>query len=420
MNENEKKYLLEESKVFCMAPWIHMHVWPNGKTFPCCLSDHEVADYGNTNDNTLNELWNSNLAKELRTNMINDKPSKTCARCYELEEDSDAYTLRINMNTKFGNNHFDKVKNTKPDGSHDDINFTYMDFRFSNLCNMSCRTCSPTFSTKWYDDYIKLFGEVDNEIAETKYIQLKNKTGFMEELWPLLDTVEEVYWAGGEPLITDAHWDIMNYWIETGRAQDINILYTTNFSNLYYKKQCVLDLWKHFKSVQVSASLDASHEHAAYIRKGTVWENIVNNRIQMQKETPEIEFDITPTVSMMNVWHLPDFHREWVELGYIKPASMRINNLLDPRYFCMQVLPLDFKKEVTDKWMKHIEFIKNHKDYDPNYRWEESVIGMLAFLNKQDRSYLLPDTIAELEQWDIVRKENWYDVLSELNFMKDN
>ena len=122
----------------------------------------------------------------------------------------------------------------------------------------------------------------------------------------------------------------------------------------------------------------------------------------------------------MNVWHLPDFHREWVELGYIKPASMRINNLLDPRYFCMQVLPLDFKKEVTDKWMKHIEFIKNHKDYDPNYRWEESVIGMLAFLNKQDRSHLLPDTIAELEQWDIVRKENWYDVLSELNFMKDN
>jgi hypothetical protein len=45
---------------------------------------------------------------------------------------------------------------------------------------------------------------------------------------------------------------------------------------------------------------------------------------------------------------------------------------------------------------------------------------MLAFLNKQDRSHLLPDTIAELEQWDIVRKENWYDVLSELNFMKDN
>ena len=65
---------------------------------------------------------------------------------------------------------------------------------------MSCPVVEPTFSTQWYDDYMKEYGYVDPSDAEQKYIQLKNKPGFMDELWPLLDTVEEVYWAGGEPL----------------------------------------------------------------------------------------------------------------------------------------------------------------------------------------------------------------------------
>ncbi|NBT42168.1 MAG: hypothetical protein EBT20_17165, partial [Alphaproteobacteria bacterium] len=89
-----------------------MHVWPNGRAFPCCLAEHMDGDYGNTNQQTLHELWNSDLAKSLRRNMLDDKPSRACVRCYELEKDSDAYTLRINLNNKFGPKHFDKVRAT--------------------------------------------------------------------------------------------------------------------------------------------------------------------------------------------------------------------------------------------------------------------------------------------------------------------
>lgn len=42
-----KKYSkLYNSKVFCMMPWIHTHVWPSGNAFPCCMSDITVV-YGN-------------------------------------------------------------------------------------------------------------------------------------------------------------------------------------------------------------------------------------------------------------------------------------------------------------------------------------------------------------------------------------
>ena len=419
-NQQERTdYLLTQSKVFCMAPWIHMHVWPNGRAFPCCLAEHMVGEYGNTNQQTLKELWNSELATALRRNMLSDKPSKACVRCYELEKDSDAYTLRINLNNKFGSKHFDKVIKTHSDGTHDEVNFSYMDFRFSNLCNMSCRSCSPTFSTQWYDDYIKEYGYVDPSDAEQKYIQLKNKPGFMNELWPLLDTVEEVYWAGGEPLVTGVHWDIMNHWVETGQSETMTINYTTNFSQLYYKRQCVLDLWKKFKSVSVAASLDGAHERGEWIRKGTIWKNIVANRQLMLEQTPHIPFQITPTCSMMNVHHLPDFHREWVELGFVDPHNVRINNLLHPKYYCMQVLPSYFKDEVSNKWYEHIEWITNHERYNSHDDWASSAYGLIDFLNKQDHSDQLKNTNREFNRWDRVRNENWRDILPELAFVDE-
>ena len=417
----DKDFLLNESKTFCLSPWIHMHVWPNGRAFPCCLADPSKPDYGNTNINTLKELWNSETARRLRKNMLNNKASPECTRCYRLESDGDAHTLRKNMNYKY-RHHYDKVLTTKEDGYHEEMNFTYMDFRFSNLCNMSCRSCSPTFSTQWYDDFVKRFGSVPKDLAERKFIQLKNKKGFEDELWPYLDTVEEVYWAGGEPMITDTHWKIMNYWVETGHAENISILYTTNFSQLEYKRQNILDLWPKFKNVTVSASLDAMGPHAEFIRKGTVWSDIEANRRLMIERTPDIEFDICPTVSLMNVLHLPDFIEDWTRKGLIKPGNVRINNLLDPDYFCTQILPTEYKQRVTKRWKELLVWVASLNNFDDS-KWPGSEFltacnGLIRFMNKElpeeDCVKHLKQTKLEFDGWDQVRNEKWHEAIPEL------
>ena len=140
---------------------------------------------------------------------------------------------------------------------------------------------------------------------------------------------------------------------------------------------------------------------------------------EMIEKCPEIYFEITPTVSMMNVWHLPDFHEDWIEKGFLQPGAVRINNLLDPKYFCMQVLPDDFKKEVTDKWLTHIEKVSNMPAYNTGINWVNEAHGMLHFLNKQNRSELISTTIREWETWDSVRNEKWYDALPELKFLEN-
>jgi radical SAM protein with 4Fe4S-binding SPASM domain len=79
---NKEKLL--NSKTFCMLPWIHMHIWPAGTTYPCCMA-HPDGALGSTKHQTLKEIWNGEPMKKLRLDMINDNTNLMCRRCYELE-----------------------------------------------------------------------------------------------------------------------------------------------------------------------------------------------------------------------------------------------------------------------------------------------------------------------------------------------
>ena len=71
----------------------------------------------------------------------------------------------------------------------------------------------------------------------------------------------------------------------------------------------MFDIWKKFDNVAVGASLDAMGPRAEYIRKGTKWDTVEKNRRQMMEICPDVDFYISPTLSIMNVWHIPDFHK---------------------------------------------------------------------------------------------------------------
>jgi MoaA/NifB/PqqE/SkfB family radical SAM enzyme len=59
----DKAELLKKNRAFCILPWIHMHVWPNGNAMPCCIAD-STKPFGNLKENTIEEVWNSENYKE--------------------------------------------------------------------------------------------------------------------------------------------------------------------------------------------------------------------------------------------------------------------------------------------------------------------------------------------------------------------
>ena len=401
-----KKYSkLYNSKVFCMMPWIHTHVWPSGKAFPCCMSDSTV-EYGNLNDNSLEEIWNNEKYRQLRKNMINDDETKECSRCYEMEK-SNIFTLRKMVNKHYIE-HWDRVETTQEDGTVEELNMGYMDIRVSNICNFKCRTCGPELSSGWYEDHIKLYSQPLNP----RIMNIANNEKFWKELQPLLLTVEEACWAGGEPIITEEHYKVLDFWIEN-KMKDVRLRYTTNFSNLYFKEKSILEYWNSFNDVRIAASLDGMGKRGELIRAGMKWDVIEKNRKQMLKECPDVYFEITPTVSIMNVYHLPDFHKDWIERGLLEPQNVRINILTYPEDYRIQIIPPKERKKFIDKYTEHIKWIDDNFGAGAAKSGFESV---LDFLQQENYENLIPEFISRNKGLDELRNESLFEICPELEF----
>ena len=151
----QDKFLLSESKNFCIYPWIHMHAWPTGEAYPCCHATHSPV-YGNTRKETLADVWNGSHMRQLRQDMLSDTPNETCRKCHE-QEDSGFFSGRQSANKHHGH-HIDRVHRTQSDGTFNEFEMTYWDIRFSNLCNLKCRSCGHIFSSQWYQDQAKIAG----------------------------------------------------------------------------------------------------------------------------------------------------------------------------------------------------------------------------------------------------------------------
>ena len=113
---------LIKSDVFCIIPWIHMHAFPDGRAYPCCLSEpqHPV---GNLNRQSMKEVWNDQPMRDMRRNMLNEQPCKECTKCYEQEK-SKLFSMRESSNKNFGH-HVGLVDQTTDTGEFQDFKLRY-------------------------------------------------------------------------------------------------------------------------------------------------------------------------------------------------------------------------------------------------------------------------------------------------------
>jgi MoaA/NifB/PqqE/SkfB family radical SAM enzyme len=367
---------LTESKTFCMMPWTHMHAFPDGRAYPCCLSidRHPVGDL---HKNTLREVWNDQPMRDMRVKMLADEPTRECVKCYE-QEDAGFFSMRNSSNKAFGH-HIGIVEDTKPDGTYDDFKMRYYDIRFSNLCNFKCRSCGSIFSSNWYKDEEKMFGPRPYpQIA----IAGRHKDDMWEQMQEHIPHLEQIYFAGGEPLIMEEHYRILRELVDR-KMFHVRLQYNTNFSELKFKGQDVLELWNLFDDVSVGASLDGSYARGEYIRKGQNWAETVENRERMLKVCPKVDFYVSSTVSIFNVLHIPDFHREWVDLGLIQPKDWNINILQGPDHERVNILPQYYKDLARQKITDHITWLE---PLDPVTRATNGYRSLINFMDQDDNS----------------------------------
>lgn len=394
---------LTKSDVFCMIPWIHMHAFPDGRAYPCCLGDDRYP-IGNLKQDSMEVVWNDQPYKLMRKNMLEEKSCKECSKCYE-QEASGFVSMRNSTNKNFGH-HIGLVDATQYDGKFDDFKLRYYDIRFSNLCNFTCRTCGGWFSSSWYTEEEQLYGK-------RNYPKIMFAGRDEHDMWNQLQEhipyLEQVYFAGGEPLMMEEHFWILKELVAR-EMFDVKLIYNTNFSRLHLKDDNVLDYWRLFKNVSVGASLDGMFAYGEYIRKGTKWDQIERNREDMMNKCPDTDFYVSSTVSLYNADHVTDFHRSWVDRGYLQAQDWNVNILQGPDRDRIDVLPQSYKEKITVKVQEHIEWLRPQ---DHLQRATSGYEGMLHFMNANDNSHLLKEFFRVNDIHDGYRKESFEKVFSE-------
>ena len=384
-----QKELLIDSDNFCMAPWMHLHAFPDGRAYPCCFG-LDPYPVGNLNKDSMKEVFNQEPLRAMRRNMLANKPSKECAKCYDQEKNG-FFSLRLSTNKHFGHN-VDLVDSTKADGTADFV-IKYWDVRFSNLCNMACRSCGTWFSSNWYEDHKKIHGQ---DPGHPKIMRVgRSENDIWEQLLEQFDHVEQFYFAGGEPIIMEEHYRILKE-LDKRKMYHVRLIYNTNFSRSKFKDIDMFELWNKFDSVSIGASLDAEGERAELMRKGTVWKDIVENRKRMMQVCPKVDFYISATVGMINALHVPDFHRSWVDQGLIKPQDFNFNLLQWPKWQRMDMFPKEYKELVDEKYKAHMKWLegKDHlsraiKGFESalNWMWDKDTSRHLSLFFQLSNKY---------------------------------
>jgi radical SAM protein with 4Fe4S-binding SPASM domain len=400
----KQQHRLMHSDTFCMLPWIHLHAWPDGRAYPCCLgkAEHPV---GNFKEKSMKEIWNDDPMRQMRRNMLEDRPCAECGDCYEQESAGFA-SMRNNSNKNFAQ-HIDLIDQTLPDGTSPDMKLHYWDVRFSNICNLKCRSCGSIFSSRWYDDDIKLWGK---ELRPRVQFAGRHEEDVWEQMQEHIPHLDQIYFAGGEPLIMEEHNRILKLLIEKGNT-NVRLIYNTNLTELRFKKESVIDLWKHFPNVCVAASLDDMRERAAVIRSGTDWAQVEQNIRDIKRECPHIDFMISPTLSLMNIWNFVKYHRYMIDQGFIEPKDFNLNILQGPMNYRIDLLPPDIKQRFKKEFEEHIEWLIPR---DPIQRAVGGFQAAIAFMMSTDNSHLLPEFWKTVMDLDWARNESLEQVVPEL------
>lgn len=329
-----------------MFPWIHLYVNTDGAAYPCCttLYEHPI---GNVRETSIQELWNSEQMRDVRKKLLAGEQVAGCSNCYRHESTGGGgFSFRNFANNEFGHN-FDLVKETEETGYLPGMHLKYFDVRFSNLCNFKCRTCGDLFSSTWAaESYKQGYGQYPGVTHASN-----NDPQLLEQFKPHLGNLEMLYFAGGEPLMTPEHYEILQYLIENN-STDVTIRYNSNCSKLRFKDIYVIDLWNKFNKVELYGSLDSFGSRAEYMRNGTHWPTILDNlkNVRDLAKTTSISFNCV--VSVYNISTLVDFLEHMHSEGIIswEHTTCSFYKLINPEYYNLNnLLSKEMRIDIKNK-----------------------------------------------------------------------
>ena len=365
---------MNKPETLCMAPWTHTYLSPQTERRMCCASREPAQNFEQYIDTkagtgkyipvTLEEHWNSDHMRSVRRRMIAGETLSECEVCNDKLLNTDVY--RSYFNSLFSYKYDKVVEQTDAEGYTTMLPVSW-DYRFSNLCNFKCRMCGDMLSSAWESEQRQhnminwsdpknnwMKPEIKSQIEEFQTTQIEAEFAAAVES----HCVEEVYWAGGEPLMYEQHWRYMRRIIELGDGKNVYARYNTNLSRVRYRNVDLYgDILSGLRDWQICASLDGTGSIGEYIRTGLKYQDWLANfkrgvAIASHRRQMRIDF----TLTLPGMFEVENIQQLGNDLGVDILAKVVFSFSPD-----IVMSPLALPRPILDRWVdEHLG--SNHWD----------------------------------------------------------
>ncbi|HMH49322.1 MAG TPA: twitch domain-containing radical SAM protein [Candidatus Acidoferrum sp.] len=340
----------ELSKTFCIFPWIHLALFPEGSVKLCCVANGQIQHDGGSlsvQHHRLEDIWNSPAMQAVRRDMLAGEKVQPCMDCYHSEARS-GESHRTLSNARWAQqlgSHFHELIAESQARNHVLSSLPlYYQLMPGNVCNLKCRMCRPTFSSRIERDDVHrpwTYTLVQpSPASERQNMQVFGPDGgsrlpdgpwYRDDAW--IDEVllrnshelEALYFTGGEPMLEKQVERILQELIRRGVAPKITLDLNTNCTVL---RDSMLSKLRRFKAVNFGLSLDGFGSVLEYIRYPAKWPVICRNietLVELAGDRARWYIGATPVLQVYNALNIVSLLQflDGKKIPYhIRPASL--------------------------------------------------------------------------------------------------
>jgi organic radical activating enzyme len=216
-----------------------------------------------------------------------------------------------------------------------------LEVSFSNVCNMACSYCGPTFSSKWMGE-IESKGEYPNAYnrIHIRSIPEKDNNPYINAFWEYWPTVKkqlkQLRITGGEPLLSKHTYLLL---------EESKGISTTINSNLSVEDRFIdqlIDNIKYRNDIVIATSGESTGCKAEYSRHGLDYNKFLSNLQKIKDQCPRVKLHVMATYNVFCVSTFTDFLRDIKNID--KNISLHVSRLTQPRFLTHRLI-LDYKQE---------------------------------------------------------------------------
>ena len=172
-------------------------------------------------------------------------------------------------------------------------------------------------------------------------------------------------------------------------------------------------MWKHFKLIQIGISLDGFGTVNDFIRYPSQWNKIEENLKKLDRQDGNFKLHIEMTVSVLNIWHLPEFVEYIMRHNYKRInqniAIIHHRPVYNPGHLNVNILGDDYKEKIVnrfDNYKKKISDFDWHSIHGNSngVSWEAKIERACQILD----GYIEYMSSIQCSQKDLLKKRGYF------------